>query len=280
LNTPVDVLIPTYNRPEALAVTLTSLCGQTFRNFRVVISDQTETSDPLTSGIVQAAVRVLRAQGRTVEMYKHLPRRGMAEHRQFLLDQATAPYALFVDDDVILEPVAIRNMLAVIQEEKCGFVGCALVGLSFQGDIRPHQEGIEFWAGAVHPEVVRPGTPEWDRHLVHNAANIYHIQTRLGLSHDAPRKYKIAWSGGCTFLDTAKARAVGGFRFWRHLPNEHAGEDVLLQLRIMARYGACGIIPTVAYHQELPTTIEDRRVDAPHALELELETKYAPTLAA
>ncbi|HVK54470.1 MAG TPA: glycosyltransferase, partial [Burkholderiales bacterium] len=36
----LDVLIPTYARPAALAVTLTSLCAQTYRSFDVVISDQ------------------------------------------------------------------------------------------------------------------------------------------------------------------------------------------------------------------------------------------------
>ena len=37
----VDILIPTYNRPAALAITIASLVSQTYRDFRVVISDQT-----------------------------------------------------------------------------------------------------------------------------------------------------------------------------------------------------------------------------------------------
>jgi GT2 family glycosyltransferase len=42
----VDILIPTCCRPAALAVTLISLCAQTFRDFCVVISDQTEDLIP------------------------------------------------------------------------------------------------------------------------------------------------------------------------------------------------------------------------------------------
>jgi hypothetical protein len=34
----------------------------------------------------------------------------------------------------------------------------------------------------------------------------------------------------------------------------------------MARHGGCGLIPSGAYHQELPTTVRDRRVDAPRVL--------------
>lgn len=121
----VDVLIPTYRRPAALAVTLTSLAFQTFEDFRVVVSDQSEGMDATEVMEVKAVVRLLRARGHTVETYKHLPRRGMAEHRQFLLDQATALYALFLDDDLVLEPDIMERMVRAIQEEGCGFVGCA-----------------------------------------------------------------------------------------------------------------------------------------------------------
>jgi hypothetical protein len=36
----------------------------------------------------------------------------------------------------------------------------------------------------------------------------------------------------------------------------------------MARHGGCGLIPSGAYHQELPTTITARDVDAPLVLPL------------
>ncbi len=68
--------------------------------------------------------------------------------------------------------------------------------------------------------------------------------------------------GGCVLYDTGKLRAVGGFGFWRQLPADHCGEDVLAQLRVMARYGGCGVLPTGAFHQQLPTTVEDRTHDA------------------
>src|SRR5689334_5070109 len=137
----VDILIPTYRRPAALAVTLTSLAAQTFKDFRVVISDQTEDSEASASNSneVRAAIYVLRSHGHSVEFHRHLPRRGLAEHRQFLLDQAIAPYVLFLDDDLILEPYVVGNMLRAIKEENCGFVGSAVIGLSFSEDVRPHQ---------------------------------------------------------------------------------------------------------------------------------------------
>src|SRR5205823_11512291 len=115
----------------------------------------------------------------------------------------------------------------------------------------------------VQPEEITPESPQWDRHRLHNAANLYHVQQRLGLTPDRQRTYKVAWVGGCVLYDTAKLRAAGGFNFWPDLPPQACGEDVLAQLRVMARYGGCGLIPSGVYHQELPTTVPDRSVNAP-----------------
>jgi glycosyltransferase involved in cell wall biosynthesis len=262
----IDILIPTYRRPVALAVTLTSLVAQTCRDFRIVISDQTEDSHPVETGEVQAVLRVLRAHGHAIDIHKHLPRRGIAEQRQFLLEQAQGEYSLFLDDDLILEPDVVERMLIAIQEEGCGFVGCAFSGLSYIDDVRPDEQKIEFWDIPVEPEMVKSGTPQWERWRLHNGANIYHIQHRLGLNSDRQRKYRVTWIAACVMYDTTKLRAIDGFSFWRELPPEHCGEDVLVQLRLMARYGGCGLIPAGVYHQELPTTIVDRRVAADSAL--------------
>jgi GT2 family glycosyltransferase len=262
----VDVLVPTCDRPAALAVTLTALAAQTCQAIRIVVSDQSARASVFESGEVLAVLRYLRARGRVVETLRHLPRRGMAEQRAFLLAQARAPYCLFLDDDVILEPDLVERLHRSIVELGCGFVGSALHGLSYRGQQRPAQEAIEFWDGPVEPEVVRPGGRQWARHHLHSAANLFHVQARLGLSREATRHYRVAWVGGCVLFDTAKLVAAGGFDFWRDLPQEHCGEDVLAQLRVMERYGGCAIIPSGAYHMELPTTVARREVDAPTVL--------------
>jgi glycosyltransferase involved in cell wall biosynthesis len=262
----VDVLVPTCNRAAALAVTLASLAAQTFPALRIVISDQSDGDGSAGTGEVLALLRYLRARGRVVETHRHLPRRGMAEQRAFLLAQARAPWCLFVDDDVILEPDLVERLQRAIAHERCGFVGSALHGLSYLGQRRPEQEHIEFWDGPVQPETVVPTGPAWARHHLHSAANLFHVQSQLALEPGATRLYRVAWIGGCVLFDTAKLRAAGGFDFWRELPADHCGEDVLAQLRVMERYGGCGIIPSGAYHMELPTTITRRQVDAPKAL--------------
>lgn len=263
----VDVLVPTYRRPGALAVTLAGLAAQTHRDLRIVVSDQTDTGPTAAEdGGVQAVARVVRARGSEVEFHTHLPRRGLAEHRQSLLDRVTAPYALFLDDDVLLEPEVVARLLRVIRAEGCGLAGAAMIGLSYADDVRPHEQAVERWDGPVQPERVLPGTSAWDRYRLHNAANLLHVERAMGATDADPIRYKIAWAAGCVLFDAAALRGVGGFGFWRELPPEHAGEDVLAQVRVMAAAGGCGVMPSGAYHQELPTTVPDREVDAPRVL--------------
>jgi GT2 family glycosyltransferase len=268
----IDVLIPTYSRPAALAVTLTSLIAQSHNQFRIIISDQSDESC-LSSPVVRAVIHVLELHGYPVHVEQHFPRRGMAEQRQFLLDLAASPYVLYLDDDLILEKTVLENMLTVIQDQDCGFVGSAVIGLSFIDDVRPHEQAIEFWDHGVKPELVHPDSPAWQRYRLHNAANVLHVQKKMGLDiHSDPIPYKVAWVGGCVLYDAARLRSAGGFSFWEDLPTEHSGEDVLAQLRVMELYGGCGLIPSGVYHQELPTTIPNRQVDAPKALPLHRRT--------
>jgi hypothetical protein len=259
----VDVLIPTCGRKAGLAVTLASLLGQTFTDFDVVVSDQTaEEAGYLDSAEVSTLVRALRWHGHRVALHRHLPRRGLAEHRDFLLAQAAAPYAHFLDDDVLLEPRVMERMLRVISEEGCGFVGCAATGLGFLEDERPHQQGIELWEGPVRPEPFEPGRVPMERHLVNNAANPLHLERRLAADGRTVR-YKVAWVGGANVLyDRAKLLDVGGFSWWPLLPANHAGEEVLAQFLLVRRYGGCGILPSGTYHLGLETNVEDRTHDA------------------
>jgi GT2 family glycosyltransferase len=264
----VDVLVPTYGRPAALAVTLTGLVGQAHRPRRVVVSDQTEGFDAADAPEVRAAAAVLTHLGVEVQIAKHLPRRGMAEQRQFLLDQARSPYALFLDDDVILEPDVLARMVAALQREGCGFVGAFVDAPSAVRSTKPIDQlppelAVEWWDGPVAPESVGPGSAGWERRHLHFAAYLHQLCRRDGIDRAHERLYKVAWVGGCVLYDVAKLRDVGGFLFWDKLPNEHCGEDALAQLRTMARYGGAALAPSGAWHQEVPTTCHARDRDAP-----------------
>ena len=260
----VDVLIPTFRRKVGLAVVLTSLLGQTFTDFDVTVSSQTEPEQDYLGDIeIQTLVQALRLRGHRVTLLQHLPRRGLAEHRQFLLDQSRAPYVHFLDDDVLLEPPVMERMFHVIRSEGCGFVGCPAIGLWFLDDYRPHElRHFELWEGPVRPEPFTPDRLPWDRHKVNNAGNPFHLE-RLYCRGGQVVRYKVAWVGGANVLyDRAKLLSVGGFSWWERLPPEHAGEEVVAQFLLIRKYGGCGILPSGTYHLGMPTTVPQRKRNA------------------
>lgn len=262
----VDILLPTCNRMESLIFTLSGIASQTLTDVQVILADQSET--PVTeSRVVQSLLRILESRGGTWSYHHRLPAQGIAEQRNFLLQQATAAQVLYLDDDVWMEPWVVEQLWKTLQREGCAFVGAFPNGLSFREDIRPSQQRVEFWEGPVTPEVVKPNSPAWERYHLHRAANLYHVSQTLPPGEF--RCYKVAWVACCILYDRAKLVKIGGFSFWSQLPRYHSGEEVLVQNRLMRRWGGCAIMPSGTYHAEVPSTVLNPAgtVDG-HALDL------------
>lgn len=257
----VEVLIPTVGRVAELAVTLAGLAAQDDPSFGVVISDQSDDGR-CDQTPISSMLRVLTAQGRPVQVERHLPRRGLAEQRQFLLEQSSADAVLFLDDDVWLEPGQLARMHEALHDLDVGFVGMAVQGLSYLDDERPaEQAAFEPWDGPVTPEVISRDSAGFDRWMLHNAANLVHIARQTPLPERGWMPYRIAWIGGCVMFRRQALTDVGGFGFWRDVPADYSGEDVLAQWRVMERFGGVGILPSGAVHLESPTTIPHRPAD-------------------
>lgn len=271
----VDILLPTRNRLPSLIMTVTGVAMQSEQNLGVIVADQSdEPADRLP--VVQSLRRLITARGGSVEWHWRADAHGIAEQRDFLLHQSSAPAVLYLDDDVLMEPWVISYLLDVLRTERCAFVGAFPSGLSFIDDVRPLQQRVEFWDGPVRPEAVDPGSREWERWQLHRAANPYHVARAL--QPGEVRRYKIAWTGACVLYDRTKLLEVGGFSFWRRLPRYHSGEEVLVQNLLMRRWGGCAIMPSGTYFSEMPTSVLNATgtVDG-HALELlpEMIERYA-----
>jgi glycosyltransferase involved in cell wall biosynthesis len=270
----VDILLPTYNRLHSLIMCLSGVAGQTFSCFRLIVSDQSD--DPAgEETVVQSLVRMIEARGGTVEWHYRAPSKGIAEQRDWLLSQATAQYVLYLDDDVWMEPDVLERLVDSIREQNCGFVGAFPNGLSYRDDFRSHQQHIEFWEDTVEPEAVEPDSDEWERNVLHRAANLYHVSLRIPKGEQY--LYKVAWIAACILYDREKLLEIGGFSFWNRLPRYQSGEEVLVQNLMMRRWGGASLIPSGTFFSEMPTTVlnDEGTVDG-HALELldEMVEKY------
>ncbi len=266
----VDILLPTIDRLTSLVMTLSGVAGQSLADFHLVLSDQSDipvAQEP----VVQALLRLIEARGGSYEVHYRAPSQGIAEQRDFLLRRATADAVLYLDDDVWMEPWVLETMLRLLRSENaagaCGFVGAFPAGLTFRDDVRPGQQVLEFWDGAVQPEAVEQDTPQWERWNVHRAANLWHASRKL--PPGAVRLYKVAWVASCILYDRQKLLDVGGFSFWSRLPRYHSGEEVLVQNLLMRRWGGCGMIPSGTYYSQLDSTVlnDAGSVDG-HALDL------------
>ncbi len=265
----IEVLVPTRDRPTELATTLAGLASQD-HPFDVLVSDQSDGPASFETPPAAVLLRVLAGHGRRIRTTRHLPRRGLAEHRAAMVAASSAPFALFCDDDVWLEPGVVARLHEAIVELGCGLVGAAVQGLSFLHDQRPAElEPFERWPGRPEPELIEPGRPAWQRWTLHNAANPAHLARRHLRPGERWLAYKIAWVGGCVLYDRAVLDAVGGFDFWPDLPPAACGEDVLVQHRVLARAGGAGILPSGAVHLESPTTVPDRTVQARTVIRLD-----------
>lgn len=275
----VDVLLPTCNRLTSLIMTMAGLAAQTLTDMRVIVSDQ--SAYPVDKEpVFQTLSRVIEARGGLMEYHYRMPSRGIAEQRDFLLKQATADAVLYLDDDVLMEPWVMEKLLRTLREQRCAFVGAFPAGLTFRDDVRPQQQVLDLWDGPVRPEVVEPGSREWERWNLHRAANLWHAQKTLEPGEF--RLYKVAWVASCIMYDRRMLEEVGGFSFWDRLPRYHSGEEVLVQNLLMRRWGGCGLMPSGTYYSQLESTVLNERgsVDG-HALDLlsEMVAKYAPGTA-
>ena len=273
----VDVLLPTYNRLESLLTTLAGLAGQTLTDVRVVVADQ--STEPVEgSPVARAMERVIRTRGGSVEWHHREKLKGIAEQRDFLLREATAPHVLYLDDDVFMEPWVVERLDGVLKKEGCGFVGAFPAGLTFADDVRSEQAVVEPWEGPVRPEVVEPDTPQWERWNLHRAANVFHAAK--GLRPGEIVRYKVAWIAACILYDREKLLEVGGFSFWEKLPRYPRGEEILVQNLLMRRYGGCGILPSGTYSTQVETTVAaPEGSEDGDALKLlpEMVERYAPS---
>jgi GT2 family glycosyltransferase len=275
----VDILVPTYNRLSSLILTLSGVATQALSDIRIIVADQSD--EPVEHlQVIQTLRRIIEARGGSVCWHTRPQVHGIAEQRDFLLQQATADAVLYLDDDVFMEPWVLASMLRILTEQRCAFVGAFPAGLSHLSDVRPQQQRIEFWEDRVQPEIVDPESPQWERWQLHRAANLFHVAQTLS-SNTTPRIYKVAWVASCILYDREKLLEVGGFSFWPRLPRFHSGEEVLVQNLLMRRWGGCAIVPSGSYYSQVPTTVLNANgtVDG-HALALlpEMIEHYAPTV--
>jgi len=169
----ISVILPTYDRNDALCKTLTQLLRQNYERYEIVVVDQTARHTPQTEAFLMSLSKRIR--------YFRLRTPGLPEARNFGLERAQGEVVLFCDDDVELPP---------------GWVASHALNYS------------EPTVGGVAGRVIEDGEPIVDTTRIGQVT----LCGRLVVNHSSPRRADVEWArGGNMSFRRALVKSIGGF---------------------------------------------------------------------
>jgi glycosyltransferase involved in cell wall biosynthesis len=187
----VSIIIPTKNRAEDLRQTLYSVAIQTRTPDEIIVVDQSSTSSLYKSDLPETIT------------YIHDPSiSGLTAARNLAMDLATGDIWFFLDDDVILEPQYLEELLRVYSPEVDGVSGI-ITNYTLPPLSRRLFESI-FMKGSFHD----------DRQGIYWAAERLRFQ--------CPRRVRQFTGAVMSF----RAAAVGTLRFDANLKGGCLAEDI------------------------------------------------------
>jgi GT2 family glycosyltransferase len=227
----VSVIVPTIGRPESLRRLLDSLCFQTVKVHEVIVADGSATDE--TAAVIADACwqkAVLTAKRIAV----HPP--NAVRQRQAAIAASTGEYLLLLDDDVVLEPDCVKEMLKVIQ----GDGGAMGVFADFNNQTWPIPPRIwRFllrWAWGVEEG-------EWQGRVIGPLL-------RFGYNPPPDQPKPMEWLGTCnTMIRRAAYEQVGGFsNFFLHRCTMNEDVDLGIKLNRVGRILFCPAARMAHHH--------------------------------
>lgn len=116
----VDILLTTYNtNPVFLRKQIDSILNQTYKNIKLIISDDCSTNEA-----VKEILDFYAKQDDRIELYYQEKNIGCTKGFEFLLNKSTSKYVAFADHDDIWYDNKIEESLKVLKEKDVSLVYC------------------------------------------------------------------------------------------------------------------------------------------------------------
>lgn len=106
----INILMATYNGRLYLRKQLDSILNQTFKDFRLLISDDASTDSTLK------ILKEYEEKDKRVEIYGHQENIGITANFEFLIGKVRSEYFMFADQDDVWEPDKIEKTFNKMQE--------------------------------------------------------------------------------------------------------------------------------------------------------------------
>ncbi|WP_435346664.1 glycosyltransferase family 2 protein [Haloarchaeobius sp. HRN-SO-5] len=124
----VSVIIPTYNRADAVQRTIDSVLDQTFEDFEVLVVDDASSDD--TPAVVESY------DDPRVELVQHQVNRGGSAARNTGIEEATGEYIAFLDSDDEWRPRKLERQHRLLERRGEDWVA-AYCGVEMVPESRP-----------------------------------------------------------------------------------------------------------------------------------------------
>ena len=97
-----SILIPSYNRPNYLGLTIDSVIKSSFKNFELIISDDNSPKSSEIKNLVKSY------NDSRIVFFNQKKNLGEANNRQFLIDKSKAKWKIILSDDDLLSSNALK----------------------------------------------------------------------------------------------------------------------------------------------------------------------------
>jgi GT2 family glycosyltransferase len=227
---PVSVIVPTIGRPESLARLLGSLAAQTVRLLEIIIADGSDTDETrhLTndSRWIAAGLRVQRVPVKPPNAVRQREAAIRSSHGEFLL---------LLDDDVVLEPDCVQQMLVLLRAKP------DVVAITADFNNQSWSQPTRFWQCYLSHVLGLPAGA-WQGRVIGPLL-------RFGYNPVPDRPQPMQWLGaGNSMVRRSAYLAAGGFsEFFLHRCTSN--EDVDLGIKL-SRIGTILLCPAarMAHH--------------------------------
>jgi GT2 family glycosyltransferase len=107
----VQVFLLTYNRPDFIVDSLTSILNQNFIDFQVIVSDN--STDKRTEKVVQTFSNV------NLKYIRRFPSQKPLEHFATVLSEVESKYFMIFHDDDVMEPDCLNTLSLLLDTDSC-----------------------------------------------------------------------------------------------------------------------------------------------------------------
>ena len=164
----IDILLTTYNtKIEYLKMQIDSILNQTYKNFKLIISDDCSSE--------QEVIKILKQyekQDNRIELYLQEKNLGYTKNFEFVLAQSTADYIAFSDHDDIWYPNKIEESIKMLKEKNVDLVYCDAKQIDENGKVL-HESYLRYKNMPILNENYQKEILPFSRHIAIGCSQLF-----------------------------------------------------------------------------------------------------------